>query len=270
MGSLPGQSCSPASRRLVKVSRGPTLRLLAVTALTLVPLGTVYLPVGVAGSLLAVVIGVLAVRAEDWPATRVAAMAALLALIGSTGVPFAIWVVVGVMWLASRKVPEMMPASGWLPGGAGRPAAWWLSGLTVAAAGAALVLWATWTDEFSGATTDTVDAVRDLPLVFIVAAVAGFVTLNAISEEVAYRSIAYETAASMFSPAGAVIAQAVAFGALHIVGFPAGPVGVGLAFMYGLALGTLRHLTAGLRFPVIVHMAADTTIAILALTLIPG
>ncbi len=246
------------------------MRLLSLAALTLVPLGAVSLPAGVVGALLAVFTGVAAIRTRGWPTVRLAMMVVLLAVAGGSGIPFAIWLVVGAMWLVGHKVPELVPASGWLPRGSSGPVAWWLVGMTVVGAGAALTAWARWTDRFGEGTIDAVEAIRPWPVALLVPAVVVFVIGNAVTEEIAFRGIAYETAAALFPPIGAVLAQAVAFGTLHVAGFPAGLLGVGMAFGYGLALGTIRHLTAGLRLPVIAHMAADATIAILALTIIPS
>jgi uncharacterized protein len=61
--------------------------------------------------------------------------------------------------------------------------------------------------------------------------------------------------------AGYESGQAVAFGALHVAGFPAGAIGVVIAAGYGLVLGTLRMITGGLRYPIVAHVCADLTIA---------
>jgi hypothetical protein len=55
---------------------------------------------------------------------------------------------------------------------------------------------------------------------------------------------------------------------MHVVGFPAGVVGVGLSFGYALVLGIIRHFTAGLQFPIMAHMVADATIALLVIGLL--
>ncbi len=65
--------------------------------------------------------------------------------------------------------------------------------------------------------------------------------------------------------AGAVLAQAVAFGVIHAQGFPRGVVGMVMASIYGLMLGVLRLRARGLAAPVLAHICADATIfAILA------
>jgi membrane protease YdiL (CAAX protease family) len=56
------------------------------------------------------------------------------------------------------------------------------------------------------------------------------------------------------------VLQAVAFGTLHVVGFPAGAVGVGLSFLYGAMLGIIRVATGGLRVAVIAHVATNAAL----------
>ena len=64
------------------------------------------------------------------------------------------------------------------------------------------------------------------------------------------------------------MAQAVAFGTLHVAGFPSGLAGVGLTFGYGVVIGVMRHVSGGLRFPVLAHMTADAAIAVLVIVLL--
>ena len=99
-------------------------------------------------------------------------------------------------------------------------------------------------------------------------AVAVFVVVNATAEEVAYRVVAFDAARRSVGPWLAVVVQAATFGTLHVAGFPAGLAGIGLTFLYGLALGAIRLLTGGLRLAIGVHMLADATVAALVLTVL--
>lgn len=255
----PKSGREPKARLGIRSTRG-----LALVGLALVPLGEANIGLGALGGIVATITVVMGIQRGDGPTVRVASMSLLLAVIGLLGVPLGIWVVIGVMWLASRWVPAFEPGAGWLPRGRSTPLTWLLTGMTVAAAGTGLALWARWTDDFGQSTMEMVAAARRLPALTLVFAVIVFVIVNAVTEEVAYRGIAFE-AAAIFPPIAAVAAQAVAFGTLHIAGFPAGAVGVGLAFAYGLMLGILRHLSGGLRLPVIAHMGADATIALVVM-----
>jgi membrane protease YdiL (CAAX protease family) len=61
---------------------------------------------------------------------------------------------------------------------------------------------------------------------------------------------------------GVVLAlQALAFGLLHIQGFPRGWSGVLLATVYGAMMGELRRRTGGLLLPWAVHVGADLVIS---------
>lgn len=195
-------------------------------------------------------------------------MTLLILLTGLTGLPFGIWVVIGLMWLASHWVSRLQPGGGWLPPGHATPVAWVLTGVVVVLAGVGLTIWALTTKRFGESTSELVEVARGLSPVVLALAVLVFVIFNAITEELAYRGVAFEAAVGVLSPGLAVLIQAVAFGTLHVAGFPAGSVGIGLAFGYGLVLGMIRHLTAGLRFPIVAHMAADATIALLVIALL--
>ena len=275
MSSYPDSEahCEQTSSAAGATGRGrwPLLGLCSLGALALVPLGQVYVGFGAVGTILAAVAGAIGTRIRDWTTVRVASMTLLIALTGVIGVPFGIWFVVGLIWLASRRLPQLAPDTGWLAPGRATPVVWWLAGMVVVAAGIGLTLWARWTDQFGESTMELVEAARRLPGAALAVSVIAFVVVNATCEEIAYRGIAFEAAIAFLPPMGAVAAQGVAFATLHVAGFPAGPVGVGLALGYGLVLGTIRQVTGGLRFPIVAHMAADATIAVLVIALLlPG
>ncbi|PJZ77636.1 CPBP family intramembrane glutamic endopeptidase [Leptospira neocaledonica] len=104
----------------------------------------------------------------------------------------------------------------------------------------------------------------DVPL--LIAAGIGFAILNAAAEEFLFRGILFESLLSAkFSLFWALVFQAFSFGILHLHGFPRGWVGVGLAGIYGLMTGLIRILSKGIYYPVLVHIFADITIAIIVL-----
>ena len=251
-------------------SAGRALPLLALTALALVPLGQVAIPFGLGGAALAVLIAVIGAQRGRWPAVAVAAMGLLLAVLGLTGVPFALWPAVGVLWLAGRRWPQLRPAPGWFPAGRPGAGAWVLAAVTVIGAAVALTAWLLSEPELGDSTLQLVDLARDAPTALIVAFVVVFLAVNPLVEEVAYRNVAYEAARAGAPVAAAVVLQAVAFGTLHVAGFPAGATGVGLSFVYGLMLGIIRMMTGGLRVAVIAHVATNATIvALVVLLLLP-
>jgi hypothetical protein len=243
--------------------------LLSIAALLLVPLGQVVLELGVIGTLLALALGLWARRSGDRHIVRISTLTVLLAVVGLSGLPFAIWIVVGLMWLLSRRFEILAPERGWLEPGRASSGSVLLTVVIIALAGVGLTVWATTTNEFGASTLETVATMRELNPPTIGLLVAVFVVMNAITEEVAYRNIVFEAVGSVFRPSATIVLQAAAFGSLHVAGFPAGAVGVLLATGYGLLLGVLRHRSGGLRFPVIAHMGADVAIAVLALLLVP-
>ena len=240
-------------------SVGRALPLLALTSLALLPLGQMAIAYGLVGAILVAVIGA---RRGRWPAVAVATMGLLLAVFALPGVPFALWPAVGVLWLSSRRWPQLCPAPGWFPPGRSSVGAWALATITVIGAAAALTAWLRSEPELGAATVQLVELGRAAPSAVVVAFIVVFAVVNPLVEEVAYRNVAYE-AARAGAPAAAVVLQALAFGTLHVVGFPAGATGVGLSFLYGLMLGIIRVMTGGLRIAMIAHIATNATIAAL-------
>jgi uncharacterized protein len=247
---------------------GRALPLLSLVALALLPLGQRAIAIGVFGAVLAGVVLLAGLRHRSWLAVRVALMTLLVAAVGLIGLPFGLWPAVGALWLASRRWPRLGPDGGWFPPGRSSPAAWIMFVVTVVGAAVALWLWLLSEPELGDSTLQLVDLARRTPAAGLVAFIVVFVLVNPVVEEVAYRLVAFEAARAAVPAAAAVVLQAVAFGTLHVVGFPAGAIGVALAFVYGLALGVIRSLTGGLRLAVIAHIAANATIAALVVSLL--
>ena len=167
---------------------------------------------------------------------------------------FAIYFV--VVW----RVPWLRRASAWLR--------WGRIDATIAAfavaiasvSGAALLGWVAFTKP------DLSDLARTFvppqSLWVLAPGAIVFVMLNAAIEEAAYRGILHSALdATLGRGVRAVLLQALAFGALHIHGFPRGPLGVVLAFVYGIALGALRRMAEGLLAPWLAHVLTDVVIA---------
>lgn len=136
-------------------------------------------------------------------------------------------------------------------------------------AGGGLTIWSlVVSDPGQGTTGQLIRAAQGVPGWAVALFVAVYVPVNAITEEIAYRGIAFDSASAYLPAVPSLVAQAIAFATLHVAGFPSGLAGVALAFGYGLAIGLIRHISGGLRFPVIAHMAADATIAVLVIVLL--
>ncbi len=87
-----------------------------------------------------------------------------------------------------------------------------------------------------------------------------FTTVNATLEELVFRGVLFDALQSQWSAAVTLIATSLLFGLGHLRGYPPGLLGVGLATLFGFAMGVLRLWTGGLSLPILAHMAADATI----------
>jgi membrane protease YdiL (CAAX protease family) len=92
-----------------------------------------------------------------------------------------------------------------------------------------------------------------------------FATGNAAVEELLFRGTIQHHLGHAFGVWPAVALQAVAFGMLHLHGYPYGPIGVALATVYGLLLGAVRLRSNGLLAPWAAHVVADSVIFIFIL-----
>jgi membrane protease YdiL (CAAX protease family) len=100
------------------------------------------------------------------------------------------------------------------------------------------------------------------PVVVLVAGGLAFSLINAAVEEGAYRGVIQHALDSALGPGIAALAlQAMAFGALHIQGFPRGWVGVALATIYGVLMGSIRRRSDGMLAPWVAHVFTDIVIA---------
>ena len=91
---------------------------------------------------------------------------------------------------------------------------------------------------------------------------AGFAIVNALIEEIIWRGVEMAALEAAFGVGMfALVLQAGQFGLAHYRGgFPNGWSGVGLTFLFGLAMGWLSRRTKGLLVPWIAHAGADFTI----------
>lgn len=104
-----------------------------------------------------------------------------------------------------------------------------------------------------------------IPRWLIGAAAIGFATGNAAVEELLFRGAILHHLRYAFGVWPAVVVQAAVFGALHLHGYPYGPIGVAGATVYGLLLGAVRLRCDGLLAPWVAHVVADSVIFIIIL-----
>lgn len=104
---------------------------------------------------------------------------------------------------------------------------WVLVGLTGLISAGALLAWAVWTDNL-GVGERMMASFAHVPLVALaLLGIPLFAVLNAATEEAVFRGVFH-----------------------YEMGFPHGPVGYVMVFVYGLALGCLRMRTGGLLAPI--------------------
>lgn len=189
----------------------------------------------------------------------------------------------GIYALLARLDPALAPAAGWARRGSVplMPTAI-VAGVTPFALAGWLVV----------ARPDLSDALRayvpDLPLAALIAGGVAFALLNASLEELIWRGVLHDRLEAIASPAPieerseampgrrlppsrsavAVIAlTSISFGVQHAHGVPRGFIGALLAGVWAVMLAWLRRRARGLAAPVVAHVVADATIAVIMLTL---
>ncbi len=167
--------------------------------------------------------------------------------------------------LSVRMVPMLRSPDGWLRRGvADRVTIAIAAGFTVLA-GLALVVWHQIVRPDLRDLLETF--VPNAPLGVLLVGGVLFAMLTAAVEEAAYRGVLQQALGAAFGPAVALVGQALAFGALHIHGFPRGMLGIVLATIYGLMMGILRLRARGMLVPWVAHTATDVTIVTIVLFL---
>jgi CAAX protease family protein len=257
-----------ADRTRSGAARTEAAIVLALTALlTIVPLVPLVAAAPLAVAILALT--VLAWRRREPSATSLGVLAAACVILGVIGVgpqqvvfplAFAVYAVV------VHRVSWLHGIAAWFRRGRLNASLLVLAAGIAAISGTALLAW------HEIARPDLQDLVRTfvphLPIGLLIPGALVFALLNAAIEEAAYRGVVLAALEVALGPGvAAIVLQAMAFGALHVHGFPRGAAGVGLACLYGLALGALRRRAGGLLAPWIAHVLTDLVIAGIVLTL---
>ena len=217
-------------------------------------------------ALAAAALFLLALATGSCPAMHVALLVTLIGAWVHLGVwplfwPFQPLVPLAVYAAVVLAVPSLRCTVGWLrPGDFDRTAMWLVAGIAVVSA-AALVLWL---DLFQPDLSHFIGAIPNWHPLLLILPGLGFAVLNAAIEEAIFRGVAMQALeAALAAGLLALLLQAGAFGALHLMGIPNGWVGVGMATIYGVALGLLRRHTGGMLAPFAAHVAADVVIFVL-------
>ena len=159
-------------------------------------------------------------------------------------------------WLAAER---------WLVRGHASKATWVLAAITVPLSAIALFGWA---QIARPDLTMYSDMIPGTGVAIVIGAAILFSLFNAFAEEIVFRGVLWQALSDTGLAAGVVLAiQAIAFGVLHFHGVPSGLAGVGLATVYGAALGGIRLLSKGLLMPIVVHIFADLAIFMIIMRL---
>lgn len=205
-------------------------------------------------------------------AALIGAVPALRDSIGQMPVlPLLVPLILSILFIWSWS--SLRPTLDWTRRGAVDRVSAMLIVLTGLGSAGALVVWATWTDNF-GIGEQMMQNALGAPLWSV--ALIGlpiFAVFNAATEEAVFRGV-FQTALMRISigfPVANTV-QAAAFAAFHFaVGFPNGYVGYVMVFVYGLVLGYLRQRTGGLLAPIATHIIADLVIGyVMLVTVVTG
>jgi len=160
---------------------------------------------------------------------------------------------------AVARLPALGGRPSWLRVGRLDRWVWLLILVSVCVSALALVTWFALAKPDYSALVGTLFPRLPLPVLF--AGVVGFSMINAAIEELIYRGVLLGALdATLGVGLFSVVLQAVAFGIVHIAGFPRGPTGVGLATIYGLLMGAVRRSARGMLGPWLAHVVTDVVI----------
>ncbi|WP_424536613.1 lysostaphin resistance A-like protein [Sphaerisporangium viridialbum] len=167
--------------------------------------------------------------------------------------------------LVCGRAPSLSPAAPWLRAGRLTRDIPWLAAVTIGGGGVALTLWAL---AVKPSPSPYLRQLQELPVWVAALGVVGFAMVNSVWEEALFRGILLTELRTVAGTRPAVVIQALVFGFAHMNGFPSGWTGMIMSAVWGLMLGVLRVRSRGILVPYVVHVCADATIGILAVTVL--
>lgn len=240
-------------------------RILALVALGLLAgsaaLGPDAGPAGWWVAAASIVLALVAVRLRAAASRSIAVLVAALAVAACAPVPWQAMMAIALFAhaLVARVVPGVAAGLEWRS--LGRPALGWAA----LVGGVTPIALLGWLFALHPDLSDLRAQLPDLPLAAMIAGGVAFALVNAILEELVWRGVLQDRLGAVFGPGVAIALQAASFGLHHLHGVPRGAVGVLLAGSWAAMLGLLRRHSGGLLAPVLAHVVADATIAIIVL-----
>jgi uncharacterized protein len=182
-------------------------------------------------------------------------------LLASFGLPSQFWFALGLgaYFLICKGVRWLHGTLEWLRAGSITRD---VMVLTIASAFLAAISLIAWFLIMRPNITDLIEAfVPKWNVVLLVLGGLVFSMVNAAVEEGAYRGVIMAALdKSIGSGVASMLLQAVAFGTLHINGFPRGWIGVGLASVFGVLMALIRRRSQGMLAPWAAHVCTDSVI----------
>jgi hypothetical protein len=210
-------------------------------------------------------ISIISIYRSDDRGSPVAMLAGLLclAIVAAQLWQAAMLVALSAYFLIAIRV-RILPNRGWYQRG---KVPWLFTAFCAAVTPVFLVAWVMF---FNPDIKDLVQAVPRLPLPLLVLGAVIFAVLNALGEEMIWRGLFQDRLTLLFGAMAAVAIQGVSFGVLHAHGFPRGVAGVVMAGTWGIMLGWLRVRSGGILAPILAHIVADATIAVIVISMARG
>lgn len=176
--------------------------------------------------------------------------------------PLPILLILAAYGLPVMAVPRLRAGLGWVKWGQPDALTWGLTAVFAALSALGVTAWRFLAHPDLAAFRQFVPA--GVPHWLLPIGIVLYAALNALYEEVIWRGVLMQSLEAAAGPGtGVVLLQAAGFGFWHFHGFPGGWLGVGLAAVFALFMGLLRHRSRGLLAPWLAHLAADVTIYIL-------
>lgn len=179
--------------------------------------------------------------------------------------PAPLLLAVVLLWVFGRLWSPLRPTLAWLHRGRFTSDLPWLVLATIVLSAIALTVWA---QLVHPEVSPFLAALRSMPPAAAIAGIVVFALINSACEEAVFTGAFLHELRGVLDVRIALGVQSLAFGLMHIEGFPSGLIGVALGTVYGVMLGVIRVRSRGMVAPYTAHVMADVTIGVLAVSVL--